>query len=592
MFWRRDIPKPSPEQSVPAAETGGSEAALRALLDQAVDAVVTIDHRNNVVYMNPAAERLWGWARAEVLGRNVAMLVPRAMQGEHDSFVDRHRRSGENRIVGTSREVRLERRDGSEVWVSLSLSMVEMPGGGRGYTAFLRDITAERDARERIEQTLEQSLDAVVCIDERNNVTFFNGAAERLWGYARDEVLGRNVKMLVPEEMRADHDRFVNRHRETGQDRIVGTAREVEVQRKDGTRVWGSLSLSRVRLSGGQQVYTAFIRNVDAEVRQRAQFERLSLVANETDNSVIITDPERRIEYVNRGFERMTGYTEAEVIGRKPGDFLQGPLTDQATVRRIREALVAGEPCYVEILNYHKNGSPYWVSLAINPVKDALGRIERFISIQANVTATKQASLRFDSKLRTISATNVLAEWTTTGEPMEGTSTPLDAILPVEAIQRIAAGEVVRREVRFPRKEGGEIWLDAIFSAQRGFDSRVESILMCGADVSARREAVRETAEAVAAAVESSKRIAQMSAAIQGIAGQTNLLALNATIEAVRAGESGRGFSVVAQEVKALAGRARDAAQEIDALVGETTRRIQALAETMQRLNGQREEQG
>lgn len=589
MFWKREERQVPDAQSVAAASTDVS-TDLRALLDQVVDAVVTIDGRNNVVYMNPAAERLWGWSGAEVLGRNVSMLVPRAMQSRHDGFVDHHRRTGQNKIVGTSRAVQMERRDGSVIWVSLSLSKVDLPGGEQGYTAFVRDVTAERNAQETINQTLEQALDAVVCIDEKNNVTFFNAAAERLWGYARDEVVGRNVKMLVPAEMQAHHDGYVNRHRETGQDRIVGTSREIRVPRKDGSWVWGSLSLSRVKLSNGHQVYTAFIRNVDEEVRRREQFKLLSLVADETDNSVIITDADRRIEFVNGGFERMTGYAAGEVIGRKPGDFLQGPLTDRATIERIREALREGVPSYTEILNYHKDGTPYWVSLAINPVHNAAGEVERFISIQANVTETKQASLKFDSKIRTISATNVLAEWSMAGAPISGATAPLSGILPAEAVQRVAAGEAVRREVPFPDETGAKRWLDAIFSCQRRFDGSAESILMCGADVSARRRAVQETEVAVAEAVESSRRIAQISATIQGIAGQTNLLALNATIEAARAGEAGRGFSVVAQEVKDLAGRAREAAQEIDTLVGETTRRIQALADTMHRLNGEAED--
>lgn len=514
------------------------------------------------------------------------MLVPKAMQSRHDGFVEHHRTTGENRIVGTSRAVQLERRDGTIIWVSLSLSKVVLPGGEEGYTAFIRNVMAERMVQERIDQTLEQALDAVVSIDESNCVTFFNAAAERLWGYSREEVLGKNVKMLVPKQIQGNHDGFVNRHRETGQDKIVGTSREVEVPRKDGTTLWGSLSLSSINLSDGKKVYTAFIRNVDAEVRQREQFKILSLVADETDNSVIITDAQRRIEFVNRGFERMTGYSSAEVVGRKPGEFLQGPLTDRATVECIRASLREGVATYVEILNYSKRGEPYWVSLAINPVRNTKGEVERYVSIQANVTKTKQASMKFDSKLRTISATNVLAEWSMDGEPISGAVTPLSATLPPEALARVTAGESVRREVQFRDASDNDIWLDAIFSCQRGLGDVAESVLMCGADVSTRRNAVQDTQTAVGQAVESSRRIAQISATIQSIAGQTNLLALNATIEAARAGDAGRGFAVVAQEVKALAGRAREAAQQIDTLVGETTRRIGDVATTMKRLSG------
>ncbi len=583
MFWRRATEEHALPAVTPAA-TPVVDSGLSALLDQVVDAVVTIDAANQVIYMNPAAERLWGIPSAEVLGRNVSMLVPPEIRSQHDGFVDRHRRTAENRIVGTSRAVRLQRRDGSLLWVSLSLSRITLADGSQGYTAFVRDVTSERTAQEIIDQTLEQALDAVVGIDENNCVTTFNAAAERLWGYAREEVLGQNVKMLVPAEIRAGHDGFVNRHRETGEDRIVGTSREVQIPRKDGTVVWGSLSLSRIRLSSGKQVYTAFIRDVDAEVRRREQFKILSLVADETDNSVIITDAERRIEYVNRGFERMTGYSAAEVMGRKPGDFLQGPLTDPGTVERVRAALRAGDPTYVEILNYGKDGKPYWVSLAINPVRDAAGAIVRYVSIQANVSETKQASLRYDNKLRTISATNVLAEWDRNGAPVEGTALRLDGILPKDVAARVLSGDSVRRSFAF-EGDGGRRWLDATFSPQRDFTGAVEGILMCGIDVTARQGAVEETEAAVADAVEGARRIAQITTTIQAIAGQTNLLALNATIEAVRAGDAGRGFAVVAQEVKDLASRTRAAAQQIESLVNDTAERIQALSRTMQQLS-------
>ena len=90
------------------------------------------------------------------------------------------------------------------------------------------------------QEILDQAIDAVISIDEKNCVTYFNSAAERLWGYSKAEVLGKNVKMLVPSEIRANHDDYVNNNRKTGQDKIVGTFREVELERKDGQRVWAS----------------------------------------------------------------------------------------------------------------------------------------------------------------------------------------------------------------------------------------------------------------------------------------------------------------------------------------------------------------
>ena len=252
-----------------------------------------------------------------MIGRNVDVLVPPEHQAHHDALIDHHRRTGEDRIVGTSREVQMERRDGTRLWVDLALSKIAV-GNKTHYSAFVRDVTAERQQRQMIEQTLEQALDAVVTIDEHNEVIFFNAAAEALWGYDRDEVLGRNVAMLVPAAHQAHHDNYVNRNRRTGENRIVGTSREVEVIRKDGEQLWGLLSVSKVEL-GDRILYTAFLKDVTDEIRRRDETRMLSLVANETNNSVVITDANGRTEYVNRGVERLTRYSLEEMRDRAPG---------------------------------------------------------------------------------------------------------------------------------------------------------------------------------------------------------------------------------------------------------------------------------
>lgn len=202
-----------------------------------------------------------------MIGQNVKMLVPKEFQANHDNYVNSNRRTGNNKIVGAARELELERKDGNRIWVNFSLSKVDI-GGSIGYTAFVRDITQQRMAQQAINQTLSQALDAVVTIDDDNIVTFFNPAAEALWGYAADEVVGKNVKMLVPPEIQGNHDNFVNANRTTGQDKIVGSSREVPVHRKDGQIYYGLLSLSRVKLDG-QTLYTAFVKDVTAQVQQR-----------------------------------------------------------------------------------------------------------------------------------------------------------------------------------------------------------------------------------------------------------------------------------------------------------------------------------
>lgn len=136
------------------------------------------------------------------------------------------------------------------------------PSSGR------RRVEKRGDALDLAECVLEEARDAQVVADPADRVVRFNAAAERLWGYARHEVIGQNVKMLVPEAIQAHHDDYVQRNRVSGEDRLVGRTREVEVVRQDGSRTWASLSLARIRLDD-DLVYTAFLRDVSEEVAHR-----------------------------------------------------------------------------------------------------------------------------------------------------------------------------------------------------------------------------------------------------------------------------------------------------------------------------------
>lgn len=566
-------------------------------LDQSLIAVVMIDEQNRIKRYNRAAEALWGYSLAEVINRNVSMLVPREHRDRHDGYVDHHRKTGEDRIVGTSREVEVERKDGSRIWVQLALSQVKV-GRKKYYSAFVRDISAERTAREMMNQTLEQALDAVVCIDEHNNVTLFNKAAEALWGCSREQVMGQNVKMLVPQIHQRHHDDYIHHNRQTGEDRIVGTSREVEVERLDGGHRWARLSLSKVVVDG-RITYTAFLRDITEEVERREEMRMLSLVADKTENSVVITDKEGRIEYANNGFTRMTGYTLAEVKGRKPGSFLQGEETSSETIERIRQHLRNLEVFYDEILNYNKAGEPYWVSLSISPVADEQGRPDKFISIQADITETKREALESEVRLKAISESLLMIEFTPDGRFASANTSFVRrskgdaAALANRFWQQLSADQLAKLRDKGElacklgvELAGGEyLTLDLRFCALRDFKHNITRLVGFGIDISDRRIAVTQTLKAMASVEEVSDRIANIVTSINQIAEQTNLLALNAAIEAARAGEAGRGFSVVADEVRNLAQRSGASAREIGQLVEETHSRVGELSEAMRNID-------
>jgi len=446
---------------------------------------------------------------------------------------------------------------------------------------------------------LEQCIDAVVSIDENNNVTLFNGSAEKLWGYQRAEVIGNNVKMLVPQAIQKNHDSYVNANRETGQDKIVGTSREVKIERKDGNTLWGRLSLSKVELAG-RTLYTAFIRDVTAEVEQREMQRVLSLVANETDNAVIISNAEGLIEYVNNGFYRLTGWQLDEVKGKKPGSFLQGEETDPRTVNAIRQKLKNREAFYDEILNYRKDGTPYWTSLSINPVFEN-DTLVNFIAVQADITRVKQMALDFTNKLKAIGSALVLLEMKTDGEVVEANKLlkeTLKGCIDSKDFAKVLIEDLskddkdvldstghVSKIIEFTRN-GKYLAFDSRISALKNFNGQITRYVFFAIDISGRKQAVNDTQGAMKELLTTSQTISTIVGTINSISEQTNLLALNAAIEAARAGEMGRGFAVVADEVRTLAGNSQKSSNEIDNLVKTTVSKIEELAALIQRIDG------
>ena len=135
---------------------------------------------------------------------------------------------------------------------------------------------------------------------------------------------------------------------------------------------------------------------VAQQIHDQQELERLALIVRETGNSIIVTDAHGQIEWVNPSFTRISGYTLSECIGCKPGELLQGPGSDPDTIRTIAKALRDRQPIRTEILNYNKDGQPYWLEVLIQPLLDHHGAVRNFVSIQIDITERKRHEQELD----------------------------------------------------------------------------------------------------------------------------------------------------------------------------------------------------
>lgn len=257
----------------------------RDWIDAALDCVIIIDEHGRILQFNAAAEELFGYSRAAVIGRKlVETIIPPELRAAHELGLSRYLKTGENRVIGTRVEVPGLRADGTRVLVELSVARVARARRPE-FKAHLRDITDRKrteqellDREARLRSIVETAVDGIVVIDKRGIVESFNPAAERIFGFRADEVLGRNISMLMPSPYREEHDEYLNQYLQTGVAKVIGIGRQVKGRRKDGSVFPLDLSVSRMEL-GGTQYFTGIVRDVTEHVNLIARLAQNAQVA-------------------------------------------------------------------------------------------------------------------------------------------------------------------------------------------------------------------------------------------------------------------------------------------------------------------------
>src|SRR5882672_6845024 len=254
-------------------------ARLRTLTETAVDGVILIDARGVVLMFNPACEKLFGYSADTVIGENVKMLMPQPYRHEHDRYITNYRDTRDPKIIGSGREVIGLRKDGSTFPMDLSVGEATQDGESI-FVGIIRDITkrklAEQALREtaaRLRTVTETAVDGVILIDAHGVVLMFNPACEKLFGYSADTVIGENVKMLMPQPYRHEHDRYITNYRDTRDPKIIGSGREVIGLRKDGSTFPMDLSVGEAR-QDGESIFVGIIRDLTSRKRTEAELEQ------------------------------------------------------------------------------------------------------------------------------------------------------------------------------------------------------------------------------------------------------------------------------------------------------------------------------
>jgi PAS domain S-box-containing protein len=258
------------ERRLAAERVRANQMRLQAIVESALDAVVTVDRAGVVTAWSARAETTFGWTAAQAVGQAIdALIVPERHREAHRRGMARYLETGHSTLLNKRIEMSALHRDGHEFPVDLSIAMIHTDGEP-GFSAFLRDITARKQAEavhERLAAIVEHTHDAIFSKSPDGRIVSWNRGAQQLFGYSEHEAVGRPVLMLVPDRLADEERRMLAQVRDQKRSALFETLR----RRKDGSEVEVSVQLSPILNVAGEVVGESSITRDITESRRRAK---------------------------------------------------------------------------------------------------------------------------------------------------------------------------------------------------------------------------------------------------------------------------------------------------------------------------------
>jgi diguanylate cyclase (GGDEF)-like protein/PAS domain S-box-containing protein len=373
-------------------ERGRMERLMRAIAETASDAMVVVDRTGAISYANPALGAMFGCRLEEIAGRESETLVC-----ERDREYLRLRiaalAGGDDQGSGSSvAHLTGVRGSGQEFEIELS-SAIYSDGAGPVIAAVIRDVSARHRDEQKLRGLLESAPDAIVIVDSAGEIVLANARAESLFGYARSELLGRPVQMLMSDRQRHSYPEMLTAFLADPRPRQVAIDSDPHGRRKDGSEFPVEIMLNPIDTDDGLLISSA-VRDVTERRRAQRATARLAAIVESSPHAVIGLAPDGTIESWNSGAEQLYGHTGSEAIGNAV-TILNSP-EESGSLEHV-DAAVSGQVVRFESEDVRKDGSLIEVEVTIAPVRGPSGAITG-VSCQAqDITERKQ----FERLLRT-----------------------------------------------------------------------------------------------------------------------------------------------------------------------------------------------
>jgi PAS domain S-box-containing protein len=371
-------------------ELVASEERLRIVTDNARVGLVIVGQDRRYIYANNAYAEILGLPTPAIVGQRVPDVLAEIYEEQIGPRLDRAF-AGERITYELHKPVA-----GGDCHYMVRYEPTRVNGAVTMVVVVITDITAHKQAGTaplRLAAIVEFSEDAIIGKDLNSIITSWNRGAEKIFGYTASEMVGNSIMRLIPED-RGDEENQI-----LGKIKCGESVEHFETlrQTKDGRLIDVSVTASPIRDATGKPIGVSKVaRDITQRKRAEQQLTLLNTCVSNLNDIVLVTEadpldePGPRIVFVNEAFERITGYTSAETLGRSPR-FLQGERTDRRVLSEIREALAQRKPIRREIINYGKDGTEYWLDMDIVPIFDTVGKCTHFAAVERDITERKQA---------------------------------------------------------------------------------------------------------------------------------------------------------------------------------------------------------
>ncbi len=367
-----------------------SETILSATIDTALDAVVRMDSAGMIIGWNIQAEKMFGWTREEAIGRMLnETIIPPQHREAHLRGIRHFLATGEGPALNQRIEITALHRNGHEFPIELSITPLKV-ADKHEFSAFIRDITEFKEFEMRnalLVAIVTSSDDAIVSYNLDGIYTSWNLAAERLFGYSADEMIGQPIFILVSSK---DANSVANILGEIRKGQQIASYEAMRL-RKDGSEVPVLMTVSAIYdLTGAVIGGSTICQDITEQKRATQNADRMALIIKSSNDAMVSVDLEGTIMSLNPAAEHMYGYSIEEAVGQSV-DILNHPDSPYQFVY-VRDMLQTGSLMNnLEALRARKDGSTFYASLTVSPIFDATGVMIGSASISRDLTERKLA---------------------------------------------------------------------------------------------------------------------------------------------------------------------------------------------------------